>query len=69
MKSGIDACDFDVILNEEIDGHDHDMEYLHGHDHSHTHGAEEHNPVSYTHLDVYKRQETRTAVKQPCLIS
>ena len=34
MKSGIDACDFDVILNEEIDGHDHDMEYLHGHDHS-----------------------------------
>lgn len=43
MKSGIDACDFDVILNEEIDGHDHDMEYLHGHDHSHKHGAEEHN--------------------------
>ena len=42
-KSGIDACDFDVILNEEIDGHDHDMEYLHGHDHSHMHGAEEHN--------------------------
>ena len=32
-----------VILNEEIDGHDHDMEYLHGHDHSHMHGAEEHN--------------------------
>ena len=37
-KSGIDACDFDVILDAEIDGHDHDMEYLHGHDHSHTHG-------------------------------
>ena len=36
-KSGIDACDFDVILDAEIDGHDHDMEYLHGHDHSHTH--------------------------------
>ena len=29
-KSGIDACDFDVILDAEIDGHDHDMEYLHG---------------------------------------
>ena len=50
-KSGIDACDFDVILDAEIDGHDHDMEYLHGHDresyawgeehnHSHTHKAE-----------------------------
>ena len=32
-KSGIDACDFDVILDAEIDGHDHDMEYLHGHEH------------------------------------
>ena len=47
-KSGIDACDFDVILDAEIDGHDHDMEYLHGHDHSHTHGAEEYNH-SHTH--------------------
>ena len=48
-KSGIDACDFDVILDNEIDGHDHDMEYLHGHVHgsaepeaSHTHGAAGH---------------------------
>lgn len=45
-KSGIDACDFDVVL--EQDNHDHDMEYLHGHgaehsdghDHGHGHGAE-----------------------------
>lgn len=43
-KSGIDACDFDVILDKEIDGHDHDMEYLHGHEHvhEHTHETEEH---------------------------
>lgn len=34
-KAGIDACDFDVVLEE--DNHDHDMEYLHGHDHSHHH--------------------------------
>ena len=27
-KSGLDACDFNVIL--EHDNHDHDMEYLHG---------------------------------------
>ena len=32
-KSGIDACDFNVIL--EKDNHDHDMAYLHGHDHHH----------------------------------
>ncbi len=32
-KSGLDACDFAVILNEENENHDHDMEYLHGHEH------------------------------------
>lgn len=39
MKSGIDACDFDVIL-ENGDNHDHDMEYLYGHmqEHGVAHG-------------------------------
>ena len=45
-KSGLDACDFNVIL--EHDNHDHDMEYLHGHEHEmehhynheHTHSAQ-----------------------------
>ena len=43
-KSGIDACDFDVILDAKIDGHDHDMEYLHGHDHAaeHNHDHDDH---------------------------
>lgn len=38
VKSGLDACDFSVILDQ--DNHDHDMEYLHGHsdeEHSHVH--------------------------------
>lgn len=30
-KAGIAMCDFDVILNEVHENHDHDMEYLHGH--------------------------------------
>ena len=34
-KSGLDCCDFNVILDAEHENHDHDMEYLHGHDHSH----------------------------------
>lgn len=29
-KSGIDCCDFNVIVDEAHDGHDHDMTYLHG---------------------------------------
>lgn len=34
-KAGLDACDFDVILEHE--NHDHDMQYLHGHGHTHAH--------------------------------
>ena len=37
VKSGIDACDFDVVLDKGHENHDHDMEYLHGHHHEHTH--------------------------------
>ena len=43
--SGVDACDFAVILDSEHENHDHDMDYLfggldegsHGHDHGHGH--------------------------------
>ena len=28
-KMGIAACDFEVVLDEAHDNHDHDMEYLH----------------------------------------
>lgn len=31
VKSGIAACDFDVMLDENHENHDHDMKYLHGH--------------------------------------
>lgn len=29
-KSGIAACDFNVLLDKKHENHDHDMEYLHG---------------------------------------
>lgn len=38
-KSGLDACDFDVRLDEAHENHDHDMAYLFGHEHG---GAEAH---------------------------
>lgn len=49
-KSGLDVCDFNVVLDEAHENHDHDMAYLHGsageggsggervHDHGHGHG-------------------------------
>lgn len=54
-KSGLDACDFSVIL--EQDNHDHDMEYLHGneklhagyHEHSHEHHHEHTHSHEYPH--------------------
>ena len=37
-KSALDACDFNVVLDEEHENHDHDMAYLHpDHDHAHDH--------------------------------
>ena len=48
VKSGIDACDFDVVLDKEHENHDHDMEYLHGHGHEHTHEDEK----SHVHAHV-----------------
>lgn len=39
-KSGLDACDFDVVLDAAHENHDHDMDYLYGHlddDHAHHH--------------------------------
>lgn len=41
-KSGLDACDFAVILDEAHENHDHDMEYLHGHVHRERHEQPEH---------------------------
>lgn len=66
-KSGIDACDFDVILDAEIDGHDHDMEYLHGHEHPaeaaqlskmevHAHSHEE----EHSHEHVHAHQHSHS---------
>lgn len=34
-KSGLEACDFRVILDREHENHDHDNEYLYGHRHEH----------------------------------
>lgn len=50
-KSGLDCCDFNVVLEEQYHNHDHDIVYLYGHrqgaaEHVHTHG---HNGHSHDH--------------------
>lgn len=56
IKSGIDACDFDVLLDEEYENHDHDMEYLHGHEHT-EHGHEHAHEQEHTHAGENPHRE------------
>lgn len=49
-KSGIAACDFNVLLDKKHENHDHDMEYLHGSEKSYT-GHHE-----YTHSHEYPHE-------------
>lgn len=54
-KSGLDVCDFNVILDSKHDNHDHDMKYLHGENHEHNHqhghvnGTEHHHNHGHEH--------------------
>ena len=64
-KHGIDACDFDVQLAEELENHDHDMawlygneaaverehEHMHMHEHEHEHEHHHHDHVEHDHVE------------------
>ncbi len=60
-KAGLDACDFDVVLDGEYENHDHDMEYLfgehahgHGEQHAHGHGEHSHGHGEHAHHHVHR---------------
>lgn len=52
-KHGIDACDFDVQLAEELENHDHDMAWLYGNEaaaeHTHEHERHHHDHDEHDH--------------------
>ena len=69
-KSGLDACDFAVIMDEAHENHDHDMEYLHGHlyerhghdhgehhEHSHSEHNEHHHGAEHHHAHEHRHGE------------
>ncbi|MCD8051722.1 MAG: nickel pincer cofactor biosynthesis protein LarC [Clostridiales bacterium] len=54
-KSGLDACDFAVLLDEAHENHDHDMVYLYGHGehpHEHPHDHGEHHTHDHPHRNL-----------------
>lgn len=54
-KSGIRACDFNVILDSAHENHDHDMEYLYGD--AHTHDAAVSHEYAHAHADGVEEHE------------
>lgn len=56
-KNGLDACDFNVILDEKHENHDHDMNYLYGeHEHNHNHQVHDqhhHHDHNHNHDDKH----------------
>lgn len=60
--SGIDACDFDVILDKDHENHDHDMKYLFGQEEAHIHDHEHTHPHDHTdtHNHTHDHEHTHT---------
>ena len=61
-KSGLDACDFSVIL--EQDNHDHDMEYLHGSEKSYTGHHEHSHEVNHEHTHSHEYPHEHRGMKE-----
>ena len=65
VKSGLDVCDFDVVLDAAHENHDHDMAYLHGHEHGeasahdHDHDHEHEHTHGEAHVHDHDHDHTR----------
>lgn len=54
-KSGLDACDFHVILDKQHENHDHDNEYLYAQE-GREHGAHVHMHEEHTHMHSHEHE-------------
>lgn len=54
-KSGLAACNFNVVLDAEHENHDHDIEYLYGHVQSHGHESHSH---EHMHKHIHTHEES-----------
>ena len=55
--AAIDVCDFDVILDEGYENHDHDMDFLYGHEKAADTPAQEH---THGHAHKHSHEHTHT---------
>ena len=66
-KSGLDACDFNVILDAEHENHDHDMAWLFGneaaaeHTHEHEHHHHDHGGHEHEHCHEHTHEHDHEA--------
>lgn len=56
-KSGLDCCDFNVVLEEQYHNHDHDIVYLYGHRQGETEHAHTHDHNVYNHNLAHSHDE------------
>lgn len=64
QKNGIEACDFDVVLEDGSNGYDHDMNYLHGTDHRTDHSKAEHAQTEHPHNHRYAHPHIHRGLKE-----
>ena len=60
VKSSLDVCDFDVVLDAAHENHDHDMAYLHGHEHGEAFAHDHDHEHEHAHGEAHVHDHVHT---------